>query len=212
MLPHVFDMFTQVNRTLNRAQGGLGIGLTLARNLVQLHGGRIEVHSEGPGRGSEFVVRLPLAEGSTRKRRRRLLHAMSDSSPAPARRRILVVDDMCDAALTLARLLEAMGHEVRTAPNAAEALVIARSQRPDLVLSDIAMPRMDGYELARRLRQEPELGGAVLVALTGFGQESDRQRAHEAGFDSHLVKPVKLDALEALLASLPAPRGDVSPV
>jgi signal transduction histidine kinase/CheY-like chemotaxis protein len=202
MLPQVFDMFAQVGGTLNRAQGGLGIGLTLVKNLVHLHGGRVEAHSEGVGKGSEFLIRLPVA-------------CVQQCPPIPAStahpktglrtRRILIVDDAPAAAYTLAKLLQALGQSVHTKHDAASALEYLRVERPDVVISDIAMPSMDGYEFARRVRQEPEMSGIVLVALTGYGQESDRQLAKEAGYDHHLVKPVSLAALGELLSSLPVP-------
>jgi len=201
MLPRVFDMFAQVDRTLKRAQGGLGIGLTLARTLVEMHGGRVEVRSEGPGKGSEFTVRLPLAvnddpvaEGQPR-----------GTDPPPSGlcpRRVLVVDDNRDGANSLGLLLKYLGadaHIVYDGPSALEAI---RTYRPAIVFLDIGMPGMDGHEVARRVRQEPELAAVVLVALTGWGQEEDRHRSREAGFDHHLVKPVDADALQALLASL----------
>lgn len=202
MLPRIFDLFAQVDRTLHRSQGGLGIGLTLARSLVQLHGGRIEARSEGPGRGSEFIIHLPLAMVEQPG-----LTGPSPQKPMPPMNlpshKILVVDDAEAAAYVLGKLLERIGQQVRTVNDAGTALAAALSDRPDVVISDIAMPDVDGYELARRIRRQPELQGIVLVALTGYGQESDRQRAVEAGFDHHLVKPVSLKALEALLSSLP---------
>lgn len=200
MLPRVFEMFTQVDRTLQRAQGGLGIGLSLARRLVEMHGGRIDALSRGQGQGSEFVVSLPLA-GTTQQE-------PHDSPPRsravqlPARQ-ILIVDDSRAAAYTLGKLLESLGQTVRTACDGATALDSVRSAPPDVVISDIGMPNMSGLELARRLRDESGLHDVVLVALTGYGQESDRQRSIAAGFDYHLVKPVSLDALQSLLASLP---------
>jgi PAS domain S-box-containing protein len=205
MLPKVFDLFAQVDRTLVRAQGGLGIGLTLARNLVQMHGGRIEARSDGAGKGSEFVVRLPLSKDA----------AVESEYPATASsamaatlktnypaHRILVVDDTPAALYVLAKLLKTMNQEVFTADNAAAAIAVARAEKPDLVISDIAMPDTDGYELARTLRGEPALAPITLCALTGYGQESDRQRAIAAGFDHHLIKPVSFQSLEALLRSL----------
>jgi PAS domain S-box-containing protein len=202
MLPHVFDMFTQVESSLSRARGGLGLGLALARKLVELHGGRIEAHSDGKGKGSEFVVWLPTdavsAQLSTHLQASELIRT---SVEVP--RKVLVVDDMKAAAFVLSSLLAKLGHRVETARHAAAALDAVDKQRPDVVFSDIGMPDIDGYELARRLRQMPNMAGVVLVALTGYGQEKDRQRAVEAGFDYHLVKPVSLDALEELMASLP---------
>lgn len=200
MLQRIFDMFTQVDRTLSRSQGGLGIGLTLARNLIAMHGGSIEARSAGLGKGSEFVVRLPMVREAA-PAPRPVVSPPSATRPVP-QRRILVVDDARAAAYILTRLLELMGQEVQSVGDGFAALKIARSMRPDIIFSDIAMPTMDGCELARRLRQEPELEGTVLVALTGFGQEEDRRRIKEAGYDYHLVKPVSLETLESLLASL----------
>ncbi len=199
MLPRVFDMFAQVDPTLKRSQGGLGIGLTLAKNLVQMHGGQIEARSDGLGKGSEFVIRLPVLSA--------MLTAVA--APSPPRttgplpvRRILVVDDTRAAVYILGRLLEALGQEVRTAGSAAAALNMIQQERPDVIISDIAMPKMDGYELAHHLRQMPGMEGVVLVALTGYGQDSDRKHARDSGFDYHLVKPVSLNALQELLATL----------
>lgn len=206
MLPRVFDMFAQVDRTLNRAQGGLGIGLTLARNLVQLHGGRIEARSKGLGQGSEFIVRLPLAAKAVPLTAPAPIVAPS-RAPLPPRR-VLVVDDTRAAAYTLGKLLERMGQQVHVAHDAAAALDTARSVRPEVVISDIAMPRMDGYELARRLRQEPGMDNLVLIASTGYGQDRDRDRAKAAGFDFHLVKPIGFQSLYDLLASLPRRSAD----
>jgi signal transduction histidine kinase len=205
MLSRVFDLFTQVDNTLVRAHSGLGIGLTLVKNFVELHGGRIEARSHGPGQGSEFIVRLPLAPPAASPVASNGKTIDIDTLP---RRRILVVDDTRSAATMLCRLLEALNQDVRSANDAATAIECAVRERPEIVLSDIAMPRMDGYELARRLRREPSLKDVVLVALTGYGQESDRRRAREAGFDVHLVKPVDLEALKRLIAS---PQADAAP-
>jgi signal transduction histidine kinase/CheY-like chemotaxis protein len=200
-LPRVFDMFTQSDQTRSRAQGGLGIGLTLAKRLVLLHGGRIEANSAGPGRGSEFLVRLPLAHAAPRR--------AAPSAPQVAAvqslpsRRILVVDDARDTALILGKLLEKIGQQVFSTHDAASALETARREQPEVIISDIAMPTMDGLELARRLRAEPGMEHVVLVALTGYGHDSDRQRTRDAGFDHHLVKPVSFDALCQLLSALP---------
>jgi len=210
MLPHVFDMFAQVESSLSRARGGLGLGLALARKLVELHGGRIEVQSPGHGKGSEFLVWLPTAAVSAPLPASAKSSLLNGTSPAP--RRILVVDDMKDAAFVLSRLLTKLGHHVETARHAAAALEAVDRQRPDVVFSDIGMPDIDGYELARRLRQMPEMAGVVLVALTGYGQERDRQKAVEAGFDYHLIKPVSLDALQDLLASLPPMEDVIAPI
>jgi PAS domain S-box-containing protein len=200
VLPRVFDLFVQAERRINRSQGGVGIGLTLVRRLVELHGGRIEALSPGPGRGSEFVVRLPAA---TEPAGGREVATPSGNAAAPGSsppRRVLVVDDNRDAADSLAVLLRLMGQDVCVAYDGPSALAQAQEFRPALVLLDIGMPGMDGYEVARRLRQQPELGNVVVAALTGWGQEGDRRRSAEAGFDRHLVKPVDPAALEALLA------------
>jgi two-component system CheB/CheR fusion protein len=197
MLPHIFEMFTQASGALERAQGGLGIGLTVARRLVEMHNGTIQAYSGGLGRGSEFVVRLP-----------RVVDADNRATPGPteARRpgvpsglRVLVVDDNRDAAETLAMLLRAWGHEPHTVHDGPSVLDATRNFRPDVVLLDIGLPGLDGYEVARRLRQDPSLRNIKLIALTGYGQEEDRRRAELAGFDRHLVKPVSPEALADVL-------------
>jgi CheY-like chemotaxis protein len=202
MLPRVFDLFTQGDRTLDRAQGGLGIGLTLAKSLIELHGGRVEAHSAGPNQGSEFVVRLPLLPGSAHPEEARV-EKNERNAPSPPRR-VLVVDDNTDTAESLAKLLELMGHQVRTAPDGPAALESVRDYRPEVVLLDIGLPGMDGYEVARRLRAERATEAVFLVALTGYGQEEDRRRSREAGFDRHLVKPVDLNTLRQVLVSAQA--------
>jgi CheY-like chemotaxis protein/anti-sigma regulatory factor (Ser/Thr protein kinase) len=198
MLPRVFEMFTQVDRNLDRSQGGLGIGLSIVKRLVEMHGGTVEARSEGHGAGSEFLVRLPMAlsvvsEGN-----------LEDGEPAFTieRRRILVVDDNRDSALSLAMLFKLMGSETRTAHDGLEALEAAAAFQPHLILLDIGMPRLNGYETARRIREQPWGKNVVLAALTGWGQDEDRRKSHEAGFDFHLVKPVEPAALEKLLAGL----------
>jgi PAS domain S-box-containing protein len=196
MLTEVFDLFAQGHRGLDRAQGGLGIGLTLVQKLVTLHGGSVEALSDGPGMGSEFVVRLPT-----------LRRAATDTTaagpcPAPAppgQARILVVDDNIDAAETLATLLRLSGHDVRTAYDGLAALETTSRFNPEIVLLDIGLPGMDGYEVARELRDRRKADGLLLVALTGYGQAEDRRLSREAGFDFHLVKPVDPDALEQLI-------------
>jgi PAS domain S-box-containing protein len=195
MLTRAFDLFVQAERSLDRSEGGLGIGLTLVRRLVELHGGDVRAFSDGPGKGSEFVVRLPVVQphqhvGQAPKGR---------GGPWPSRR-ILVVDDNVDVAESLAQYLGVTGHEVRTAYNGPAALEVARTYQPEIVLLDIGMPGMDGYEMARRLRQEPGLENVLLVALTGYGQEEDRRRCQEAAIDHHLVKPADPEALQTLLA------------
>jgi two-component system CheB/CheR fusion protein len=197
MLPRVFDLFAQADSTLDRAQGGLGIGLTLARRLVEMHGGTVEAASDGAGRGSDFVVRLPA-----------LAEPMAEAAPivpigqagAGGSRRVLVVDDNVDSAESLALLLRLYGHDVRLAHDGLTALEEVRASAPDVVLLDIGLPKMDGYAVARHLREEPAFAHVKLIAMTGYGQDEDRRRAKEAGFDHHLVKPVDFDALRDLLA------------
>jgi signal transduction histidine kinase/ActR/RegA family two-component response regulator len=198
MLPRVFDLFTQASPGSSGTQGGLGIGLTLVKNLVELSGGRVEAHSDGPGKGSEFVVRMPL-------RRQEVSAAPLNGTESPTvidekKRRVLVVDDNKDAADTLARLLTMHGHEVAVCHDGPRAVEQAIEQRPDVVLLDLGMPVMDGLEVARRLRATPETSQVLLVAVTGWGQASDRRRTAEAGFDKHLVKPVDEATLCKLLA------------
>jgi PAS domain S-box-containing protein len=197
MLPHIFNLFTQGERTLERAQGGLGIGLTLVKTLVEMHGGAVEAHSAGPGQGSEFIVRLPVAaEPSSRPEPTPALDA---GAAAGTGLHVLVVEDNQDAADSLAILLQFWGHEVRTAHDGLSGLKAARSYRPQVVFLDIGLPGLDGYEVARQLRQE--YGGKVrLVAMTGYGQDDDRRRAREAGFDAHFVKPVDPALLQRLLS------------
>ncbi len=197
MLPKIFDMFTQADHTLERTQAGLGVGLSLARSLVELHGGSIESFSDGPGRGSRFVVRLPRAGSSP--------GGAGDDMPASeaaanAGRRILLADDNADFADTLSELLTAMGHDVRVARNGEEALAVAAAFHPQFAFLDIGMPRLNGYELARRLRAAPDTATTVLTAVTGWGQKDDRRRAEEAGFDHHIVKPLEMSRLLSILS------------
>jgi PAS domain S-box-containing protein len=212
MLPHVFELFTQVGSTLDRAQGGLGIGLSLVRRLVELHGGRVEAHSDGPGAGSEFVVRLPaLAAAPAPKPAPVTAENGHAAGEPPAACGVLVTDDNRDAADSLARLLRAWGHAVRVTYDGPEAIAAARDFRPQVVLLDIGLGGMTGYEVAQHLRRDPGLNGARLIALTGFGQEEDRRRSKEAGFDHHLVKPVDPDELRRLLAEAAAGRSEYAP-
>jgi CheY-like chemotaxis protein/two-component sensor histidine kinase len=207
MLPRIFEPFRQADWVSGRADAGLGIGLTLVRRLTELHGGRVEVSSPGPGRGSEFTVRLPALSPDEAGRHPR---GEIETVTVPPKRRILVVDDNEDAARSLAMMLRLQGHEVRVAQDGPTALEVARADRPDLVLLDLAMPGMDGYEVARRLRDDSGLDGLVLAALTGWAQEEDRRRTREGGFDAHLVKPVAMEQLQELLARpapVPAPGG-----
>lgn len=200
LLPKVFDMFTQGVRAPERGWGGLGVGLTLVRSLVEMHGGRIEAQSDGAGKGSEFVLRLPLAAESSAGDPPADRRAASRES---VRRRIMVVDDSKDLVQSLGMLLKLMGHEVHMAYGGREALESIEGFHPDLALIDIGMPDVSGYEVARRIRANSALRSLVLVAQTGGGQESDRRRSREAGFDHHLVKPVAPEAIEEILASLP---------
>jgi PAS domain S-box-containing protein len=201
MLSRVFKMFTQLDRDKKQAQGGLGIGLALAKSLVDLHGGNIEVHSEGAGQGSEFIVHLPRAKQQSPQSRAQLRpHLKSTANSC----RIMVVDDHAAGATMLAKLLENMGNEVRVADGGRAALAALSEWQPDVLLLDIGMPEMDGYEVANRIRQQPELDGILLVALTGWGQTDDRRRTEEAGFDHHLVKPVDIESLRRLLSSVNA--------
>jgi signal transduction histidine kinase len=197
-LPRLFDMFSQVASAMERSQGGLGIGLSLVKGLVEMHGGSITARSDGPGKGSEFMVRLPAADAPP----------VRDEQPAEPGKlchagcRIVVADDNRDAARSLAMLLGIMGHEVRTAGDGDEALTLAAEFRPDVALLDIGMPKRDGYETARSIRREPWGQTMMLIALTGWGQEEDRRQALEAGFNAHMVKPVDPDMLEKLLGSV----------
>lgn len=200
MLPHVFEMFTQVDRSLERSQGGLGIGLSLVKGMVEMHGGSVEARSGGQGEGSEFVVRLPIVVSPTQ--RAPAAGGEAEVAGPASGRRILVVDDNHDSARTLARLLKLMGHEARTAHDGGEAVVAAEQYRPELMLLDIGLPVMNGYDVARTVRGKPWGAGVAIVALTGWGQEGDRRRSQEAGIDRHLVKPVDPADLERLLGEL----------
>jgi PAS domain S-box-containing protein len=200
MLPKIFDMFTQAHHhPFGGSEAGLGIGLALARTLVTMHGGTIEAHSAGPGQGSEFVVRLPLAEHMQAQPDDPALGRTRSDTSQP--RNILVVDDNVDSAQSLAMLLSQIGHRVRVAHTGQAAIESARAEAPEVVLLDIGLPEMNGYDVARRLRRQPATGRALLIALTGYGQEEDRRRSTEAGFDAHLVKPVDLNTLSALLSA-----------
>jgi PAS domain S-box-containing protein len=203
LLPRIFDLFTQGDRSLDRSRDGLGIGLTLSRRLVEMHGGTIEAHSEGVGRGSEFVVRLPA-----------FLHlGPPDDEPAraleaPSRPlRVLVVDDSEDTTELLGTLLEMAGHSIQVAHTGPSALEVAAAFRPDAIILDIGLPGLDGYQVAQRLREDPALRSIALIAATGYGQEEDLRRSREVGFDRHLVKPIDPGELQRLLAELVGRRG-----
>ncbi|MEJ7592860.1 MAG: ATP-binding protein [Planctomycetaceae bacterium] len=199
VLPHIFEMYTQVEAQLERSEGGLGIGLALVKQLVTLHGGSIEGRSDGHDQGSEFIVRLPIdLTAQLRPDKGRDDFEKQSASGL----RILVVDDNRDTANSLSMLLRLTGNEPQTAYDGAEALSVAGEFRPDVVLLDIGLPKLNGYEVARRIREQPWGKRVILIALTGWGQEEDRQRSREAGFDDHMVKPVELSPLMNLLAEL----------
>jgi PAS domain S-box-containing protein len=205
MLPSIFELFVQADTGPARERGGLGVGLTVAKIITALHGGSVEARSEGPGRGAEFRVRLPLVPQSERSERRAGALAGARQS---ARRRILVVDDNPDAAASLALLLRFSGHEVQVAHNGEAALRAAETALPDAVLLDVGMPGMDGYEVARSLRERPGTRGTLIIAVTGYGADADRSRGRAAGFDHHLTKPVELAAIEELFARRGAAGGE----
>jgi CheY-like chemotaxis protein len=195
-MPHIFAMFGQVQSALDRSRGGLGIGLSLSKKLVEMHGGRISAHSEGTGRGSELIVRLPVAAPA--------LHLAAASRPAGDRpasgaRRVLVADDLHDSADSLAALLASLGHVVDVAYDGEQALRLAEVLRPDVVVLDLGMPALNGFDVCRRIRAEPWGRAMRVIAQTGWGQEDDRQRTRAAGFDHHVVKPIDVAALDALV-------------
>jgi CheY-like chemotaxis protein len=198
-LPRIFEMFSQVDRSLEKSQGGLGIGLTLVRRLVELHGGSVVANSEGTGKGSEFVVRLPVAGDANALKPSKGEDAHSATNIAL---RILIVDDNRDGANSLSTMLKFLGNETRTAYDGEEALVAANSFRPNVILLDIGLPKLNGYEACRRIRNEPWGKKIVIIAQTGWGQEEDRQRTRDAGFDYHKVKPVDPMELMKLLIDL----------
>jgi CheY-like chemotaxis protein len=194
LLTRVFDLFAQADRSLDRSRGGLGIGLTVAQRIVAMHDGRIDAYSEGVGKGAEFVIRLPTIDsqrasagtGATERTRRSIC-------------RVLLIEDNADAADSMRLLLEVLGHQVRVTANGEDALEAARTLPPQLMLVDIGLPGIDGYEVARRVRRDPSLREVTLVALTGYGREEDKSAALAAGFDDHLVKPVEIEKLEAVV-------------
>jgi CheY-like chemotaxis protein len=195
LVPRVFDLFVQATRSLDRAHGGLGIGLTLVSRLVKLHGGSVEAHSEGLGHGSEFVVHLPIL---------RQAPPLPPPPPPAGRetsRRLLIVDDNTDSARSMAILQTRRGHVTRIAFTGPDALAVAAEFLPEVVVLDIGLPGMDGFEVARRLREMPAMAGAFLIAMTGYASPEDLRAAREAGFDEHLVKPVDLDVLRDWLRS-----------
>jgi PAS domain S-box-containing protein len=198
LLPRIFDLFTQADRSLDRSQGGLGIGLSLVQQLVEMHGGRVEAYSV-LGQGSEFVVRLPVVPTPAPQPPST---PNETAEPAGPSLRVLVVDDSVDSTQSLGLLLKLSGHQVCSAHDGPTALEAALDFRPNVVLLDIGLPRMDGYEVAKKMREQPAFKNVMLVALTGYGQRSDRQRSQEAGFDHHLVKPADFGKLEQILATV----------
>lgn len=198
-LPRIFELFVQGDRTLARSQGGLGIGLTLVKSLVEMHEGRVSASSEGAGKGSEFVVRLPLLK-SERSTRDPGATGVRPYIADALRKRVLVVDDNVDAAESIGMILRVHGYDVRCVYDGPSVLKVAEAYRPDVVVLDIGLPGMSGYDVAKQLRQRPEFRRTPLVAVTGYGQEEDRRRSQEAGFDYHLTKPVDPEALQAFVA------------
>jgi CheY-like chemotaxis protein len=192
-------MFMQVDTSLERTRNGLGIGLTLAKTMVELHGGTIQVHSAGKGQGSEFVVRLPIMVEAPQAPPPEPTISEAKNTPS---RRILVVDDNQDSAESLTILLSLAGNETQTAFDGLEAMESAATFKPEVILLDIGLPKLNGYEVARKIREQPWGKKMALVALTGWGQEQDRCRSREAGFDHHLTKPIDLDSFKKLLTSL----------
>ena len=201
MIPEIFEAFAQVDRSLERSHSGLGVGLALAKRLIELHGGVIEARSPGVGMGSEFIVRLPILTAAHGEAAQIREMDVGDGERAEGYR-ILLADDNVDFATSMAMLLQAVGHEVRVAHDGAEALAIAGDFHPQFAFLDIGLPQLNGYDLARRLRQLPATADTLLVAVTGWGQERDRQLAREAGFEHHLVKPVAFPQIEAILKSV----------
>jgi len=202
LLPRVFDLFVQGERSLARTEGGLGIGLTIVRKLVDLHGGTVSARSDGLGKGSEFIVLLPALS-----QKQSVGESPTTWQPGSARtkRRVLIVDDNHDLAETAKVLLIASGHDVRTAYDGVSAVATANEFDPEVVLLDIGLPGMSGYEVAKRLRASEQRRSMLLVALTGYGQDADRQLAREAGFDQHLVKPLDPATLEKIVESISVP-------
>jgi two-component system CheB/CheR fusion protein len=205
MLESVFELFVQSSRTLDRAAGGLGVGLSLVRSLVAMHGGTVSAYSPGEGKGSEFVVRLPLASASTAEPQPQASSEETGASRicvVPRGATVMIVEDNADSREMLCELLELEGFKCHPAENGAAALTLLEDLRPDVAILDVGLPEIDGFELARRIRARAELAHTCLIALTGYGQPSDRAVGREAGFDAHLVKPVRVERLLELLAEM----------
>jgi CheY-like chemotaxis protein len=198
VLPNIFDLFAQADRSLERSEGGLGIGLCLVRRLVELHGGTVEAKSAGLGHGSEFTVRLPIMAQAAQPG----MPLAPAGAPLARSQRVLVVDDNVDVADSAAMLLEEFGHDVRTAHSGPAALEVAGAFLPDLILMDIGLPGMNGYEVAQRLRLDPRFNRVWLVAVTGYARATDVKLAEEAGFDTHLAKPLDIRRVQEILAAL----------
>ncbi len=198
-LPGLFSLFSQVEDALDRSEGGLGIGLALVKGLVEMHGGEVHGQSAGLGKGSEFVVRLPLSQEQWRQEKEDPVEGAAEAR----KRRILIVDDNRDGAASLGMMLSLLGHEVRTAHDGLEAIELAEAFRPEVMLLDIGLPRLNGYDTCQRIREQPWGQSIFMIALTGWGQEDDRRRSQAAGFDYHMLKPVDFAALENLLAGTP---------
>ena len=201
MLSRIFEIFTQVARSVERSYGGLGLGLTLVKRLVELHGGSVEARSDNSG--SEFIVRLPVLDSSSRPDSHLRDTQRKSALTKPRSRRVLVIDDNPDAVETLSILLQLRHNDVLTAVDGLEAVEAAAAFQPDLILLDIGLPKLNGYDAARRIREQRQDNRLVIVAMTGWGQEEDKRKSKEAGFDQHLVKPVDPGLLEVLLASAP---------
>ena len=189
-LAQIFDMFVQLDSSDSHSQGGLGVGLTLVRRLIEMHGGTVEAHSDGAGSGSEFIIRLPIPVTEAEETSEVAIEVGTTQTAADVRRRILVVDDNVDSAESMAMMLELSGHAVAMAHNGAEAVELAKEFQPDIAFLDLGMPKLNGYEAARSIREQPWGRQMLLVALTGWGQEDDKRRTREAGFDAHIVKPI----------------------
>jgi CheY-like chemotaxis protein len=198
LLPRVFELFVQAESVTERTHGGLGIGLALARRLIEMHGGEIAAHSDGPGHGAVFVITIPLCEAAAARQAPPQIDVPHVAS------RVVIIDDNQDAADTMSMLVEQLGGSARTAHDAASGLAAVQEFHPDIVFLDIGMPGMDGYEACRRIRQQPSARNVVVVAVTGWGRSQDKQRALDAGFDAHLTKPVDPTALARVLARPPS--------